>query len=842
MHKGIYKIVILSFIFVISVILMSGNIKEQGVSVKTMVEMEDSKLPLLYITVGGYEMNRLHGYNSNIDANVVREAMTPIHADKTLKVRFAEKGADVRKVLYEVRELKDNELLDSGEINALSQMDSGKETKIKIGAALVTGKEYAMKITASLEDSTKIHYFTRIKYYETNFYLDEKINFVMDFHKRSLDKQQAEELKTYLEPDSSVDNSSFAKVTIHSSFDNFSWGNLKPQVITEVVPTIKEFNTETAAIQLSYYVKAKTASGEELYLVEEFYRIRYTQNRIYLLNYERTMESVFDINLTSMAKSEFKAGITQETAMKLFTSGENNNLAFVRQDALWYYDLKENRAVKVFAFLDENKDYLREGYDQHEIRILDMDEEGNIDFIIYGYMNSGEYEGKVALILYRFTAANNQVEELVYVPLETTYQMLKEEVSAFSYVSANDMFYFTVNSALYCYDIVAKQLNTVAIGINENNFAAMIQEGGHGAAWVETIDGKSVMTILNLETGAEITVEAQSGESIQVYGNIGANLIYGYVKNADITETKQGTVIRPAYHLEIVDVEGNVRKTYKINDIYVTDVEVNKNIARLLRVKKVAGKYVEIAFDSILSQGEVEKTIIKLESRVTDAAKTEWYISLPSGFAMTEFPIAETTKNAVLREETTLYLELEKSQEEKYYVYAYGKIIATTEDVVEAILMADANVGVVVNHDNRIVWERGGRLNYKTLGQIKKLATSESVDSIGACLYMVLHYNHIGADAKQLTRENKSIYNVLKENLQSPINLTGATLDEVLYFVSSGSPVIAMKDANNAVLITGYDESSITVIDPQGHLSKVSMKNAEALFKDAGNIFISYIN
>ena len=108
MHKGIYKIVILSFIFVISVILMSGNIKEQGVSVKTMVEMEDSKLPLLYITVGGYEMNRLHGYNSNIDANVVREAMTPIHADKTLKVRFAEKGADVRKVLYEVRELKDN--------------------------------------------------------------------------------------------------------------------------------------------------------------------------------------------------------------------------------------------------------------------------------------------------------------------------------------------------------------------------------------------------------------------------------------------------------------------------------------------------------------------------------------------------------------------------------------------------------------------------------------------------------------------------------------------------------------------------------------------------------------
>ena len=842
MHKRIYKIIILSFVFMISVILMSGNIKEQGVSVKTMVEMEESKLPLLYITTGGYEMNRLHGYNSNIDANVVREAMTPIHADKALKVRFAEKGAVVCKVLYEVRELKDNELLDSGEINALSQINNGKETKIKIGAPLATGKEYAMKITASLEDSTKINYFTRIKYYETDYYLDEKMNFVMDFHKKSLDKKQAEELKRYLETDSRADNSSFAKVTIHSSFDNFSWGTLNPQVMTEVVPTIKEFNTETAAIQLVYYMKAETASGEELYLVEEFYRIRYTQNRIYLLNYERTMESVFDIDLTSMAKSEFKVGITQDMAMNLFTTGENNKLAFVRQDALWYYDLKQNRAVKVFAFLEEDSDYLREGYDQHDIQILDMDEEGNIDFVVYGYMNSGDYEGKVALILYRFTAANNQVEELVYIPLETTYQMLKEDVAAFSYVSSHDMFYFTVNSALYCYDIVAKQLKTVATGINEDNFAAMIEEGGHGAAWVDDVDGKSIMTILNLETGAEIAVEAKSGESIQVYGNIGDSLIYGYVKNADITEMKEGTVIRPAYHLEIVDVDGNVRKTYKKNDIYIADVEVNKNIARLFRVKKAAGKYEEIAFDSILSQGEVKEAIINLESRVTEETKTEWYISLPSGFGMAEFPTAETTGNAVLREETSLYLELEESQEERYYVYAYGKIIETTEDVVDAIGIADANVGVVINQDNRIVWERGGRLNYKTMGQIKKVVTSESVDSIGACLYMVLHYNHISADAKQLTRENKSIFNVLKENLQSPVNLTGATLDEVLYFVSSGSPVIAMKDANHAVLITGYDESSITVIDPQGQLSKVSMKNAETLFGNAGNIFISYIN
>lgn len=842
MHKRVYKVIILSFIFIISLVFMSQNIKEEEISLKTTVEMGDAQLPLLYITTGGYEINRLHGYSSNIDANIIREVMTPVDSEKTIEVRFEENGASIRKIKYEVRELKENELLDSGEISALDQTDNGKKTKIKIDTALSTGKEYAMKITASLENSKKIHYYTRIKYYETDTYLDEKMDFVNTFHKKSLDKEKAEDLARYLESDPSIDNSSFAKVTIHSSFENFSWGTLEPEVITNIVPTIKEFNTETAAVQLVYFVKVKTDSGMETYQVKEFYRIRYTSDRIYLLNYERNMEAVFDIGLTSLAKSEFKIGITKDTNMELVTSGENGNLAFVRQNALWYYNLAQNRAVRVFSFLDGEDDYLREGYDQHNIRILNMDEEGNIDFTVYGYMNRGDYEGKVAVVLYRFSAANNQIEELVYIPLETTYQMLKEEVNGFSYVSTNDMFYFTVNATLYSYDIVAKQLREVAVGINENNFAAMIDNDGHAVAWTDTEDEKSVMTILDLETFQETKTEAKEGESLRIFGNIGANLIYGYVKNADITETKEGAIIMPAYRLEIVDGEGNIRKTYKKKNIYVADVEINENIAKLIRVKKTDGKYQEISFDSILSQGDTETAIVNLEPRVTEATKTEWYISLPAGFEMPGLPEVDATSNAILKEDTTLYLDLQEKEEEKYYVYAYGEIMTSTEDVAEAILLADENVGVVINEDNRLVWERSGKYNHKTLGQIQKVSVSQSVDSIGACLYMVLHYNHISADAEILTAEGKSIYNVLNENLTSPVNLTGCTLDEVLYFVSGGSPVIAMKDGNNAVLITGYDDSSITVIDPQGHLGKMSMKNGEKLFENAGNIFISYIN
>ena len=54
-----------------------------------------------------------------------------------------------------------------------------------------------------------------------------------------------------------------------------------------------------------------------------------------------------------------------------------------------------------------------------------MDEGGNIDFLVYGYMNRGAYEGYVGIILYRFYSLDNRIEELTYIPTNLTYQFLK---------------------------------------------------------------------------------------------------------------------------------------------------------------------------------------------------------------------------------------------------------------------------------------------------------------------------------------------------------------------------------------------------------------------------------
>ena len=106
-------------------------------------------------------------------------------------------------------------------------------------------------------------------------------------------------------------------------------------------------------------------------------------------------------------------------------------MAFVRNGNLWYYDLHSEKLNQVFSFVQDSTDYIRDYYDQHNIRIINIDNDGNIDFVVYGYMNCGDYEGRVGIILYSYDVKKNQINERIYLPLETSYQQLKEDFGDF---------------------------------------------------------------------------------------------------------------------------------------------------------------------------------------------------------------------------------------------------------------------------------------------------------------------------------------------------------------------------------------------------------------------------
>ena len=74
------------------------------------------------------------------------------------------------------------------------------------------------------------------------------------------------------------------------------------------------------------------------------------------------------------------------------------------------------------------------------------------------------------------------------------------------------------------------------------------------------------------------------------------------------------------------------------------------------------------------------------------------------------------------------------------------------------------------------------------------------------------------------------------------IDLSGCTLDSVLYEISAQRPVIAKTGENTSVVIIGYDEYNTWLYDPaSGETYPYGMNDSTALFEAAGNIFISYI-
>ena len=74
------------------------------------------------------------------------------------------------------------------------------------------------------------------------------------------------------------------------------------------------------------------------------------------------------------------------------------------------------------------------------------------------------------------------------------------------------------------------------------------------------------------------------------------------------------------------------------------------------------------------------------------------------------------------------------------------------------------------------------------------------------------------------------------------MNLSGCTLEEVLYQVSAQRPVIvSLGDAGNRVIV-GYDAYNTLLYNPADQTtSYMGINDSTAAFEKAGNVFISYI-
>ena len=91
---------------------------------------------------------------------------------------------------------------------------------------------------------------------------------------------------------------------------------------------------------------------------------------------------------------------------------------------------------------------------------------------------------------------------------------------------------------------------------------------------------------------------------------------------------------------------------------------------------------------------------------------------------------------------------------------------------------------------------------------------------------------------------SKAVMEILEKNLTDVqvLELSGCSLQSVLYYVNKDIPVLAMQEDGNAVLIVGFNELNTVLMDPQtGEVFKKGINDSTKWFEENGNSFVTYV-
>ena len=410
MKKVISKLTVCIVVFVIT-LFVSSSIYNQG-NKELTTNMAQATLPLVHITTRGIAYNYLHGLRQEMDGSFFRDTITPLGDGRTLGFVIDKYGNEISDITFEVRSIDGSRLVEKTKVTEYTDTGDKIQAAVTVKDLIETGVEYNWILMLKVQNET-VRYYTRIIDSE-GYHTYEKLLFVREFHDKTFDKERAKDLVTYLEPNAKGDNTTLSHVDIHSSLKQITWAELNVSQISQPQIVISEIEPQTASIRMHYRVQTKEGKKTDQYNIVEFFRIRYTPDRTYLLDYERSMNQIFDPAADVYGGSKIMLGIRDDNVQMMESDG-GSNLAFVNENQLFCYHAADKKMAYLFSFYDG--DDVRSNYDNHDIKILNVDETENVRFMVYGYMNRGRHEGSIGVEFYEYNGMLKTGEELNLIPI-----------------------------------------------------------------------------------------------------------------------------------------------------------------------------------------------------------------------------------------------------------------------------------------------------------------------------------------------------------------------------------------------------------------------------------------
>ena len=840
MNRKVIKPVVLSGLFLAALIVFSIITNQDNKDMTTA--MKEATLPIVQFYEGNNSVAQLHGYVSEMNITKMRDGIVPVDHTRLLPLKINTYGQKIRGIAYEIRSLDDSRLVAKGNAQEIKEKNNEISANLKIQNILGKGEEYEL-IVILASGKNKIRYYTRLMQTQ-NDDTQACMDFALQFHEYTFRDDANKFIPKYMDA-ATGDTSTLNYVDLSCTLNQITWADLKPEQMGELEASFKEINDSYDVITLRYVVTTKGTGGEtEYYNVEEYYRL--TESRMYVLNFERTLNQIFrGENRFITDNNQIQLGIRDKN-IEYAVSETGDVIAFVQQGELWCFDRVNNKIVQVFSFLGAEGINARDNWDQHDIKIARVDEAGSIDFVVYGYMNRGDHEGEVGTAVYHYDGLVHTIEEEIFIPSDVSYEILKAQMGQLMYVNEKGTFYLIMDQKLYSIDTDKRTPEVLVKDLKESCYK--VSESNQYFAWVDSDkEYKSdVIHLMNLKNASVYDIKAKKGAYILPLGFIDEDFIYGAAKKDKVMVAAAGNTVFPMKNLTIMDTSENshsILKTYEPSRGSIGFISVEDYTITIHLIKKSGGHYVAAGTDAIMNrEGDTEEKVT-VGSTVTDRKETQYQLMMKNGADASKIKML-TSKSVLLENPRDVSVKNKESQE-YFYVYKKGDVLLATDEIADAIVCANNHMGVVVDSKQQYVWMRARKSAQTAFSSLKVNDADKSSSSVVQAVSAMLNYRGNGLSVKELIDNGgtpkSAIENTLKDSVV--LDISGCTVEEILFYVSKGSPVFAMTGTDSAVLVTGYTSGSIYYYDPQTHSTRSkSYKDADDWFRKAGYIFFTYLD
>ncbi|MDO4268804.1 MAG: hypothetical protein Q4C73_10055 [Eubacteriales bacterium] len=820
MNRMIKKTGILFGVFAAALLICFFlNRRWSGESEAVYVNMGEAALPVVSVEMFGRKMNPMAGYCQEMEGPSVGESLTILPDNRQLPVDIDLAADGILGIRYEIRSMDQERLVERTTVEDWSATEQGLRAVLPIQNLLTMEREYLLRLELITEAHGSVYYYTRILWTEGTT-AQPMIDLAAEFSEKTYDYEQARELVTYLETSPSEDNSSFGSTSIRSSFSQLTWGKLKLQPEGEPQVTLKELDGIMCSVGVSRMAVRQTEDDRsERYEVQEAFTMKWNEQRTYMMDYSRQADQIFEGSKSEFSGKRIMLGITNDDQVEAVKSPSGKLTAYRVNRELWSYNEPERQAVRIFSFRGNDQADMRNNYSRHNIRILSAADNGDVNFLVYGYMNRGNHEGHMGIVGYHYDAQESLLEELYYIPWTRSYEELAEDLDKLVYQTEGGMLYLYVDRAIYGIDLRSRENIVVADALTDGSYA--VSSDRRRIAWQDggELYGAKTLHLMDLDTGEKLEISGAPDEYVRVLGFVGRDLVYGKAGETDLWVINGRIADLPMNTICIINDRMEEETRYERQGCHIAGVRVEDSRVHLNQVIRVSeGQFVPDREDTIVCNADVSSG--KLEG-------IGWYASQDKGklyFVQLGSDVKgrvrfSAPKNVSCEQSDELDLKSNyEVQGMEFYAWGGGRLLTVTMNFTEALQAAYDSMGFVTDSFHRILWDRVNR------GGLRALQRPEA-------LFAPVQ-RHLEEFAG--SRMYGDGYAVL--------DARGCSMQQMLYFIDQGIPVMAYTGQGEYLLLCGYDQYNVTVYNPRsGETWKMGLNDSTEYFKNAGNDFICAI-